>query len=624
MKSTLKYALGAALGMVAVVPAMAQDNFPDVPENHWVYENLGELKREGLLVGYPDGLYRGARPASRYELAAAIHAVWKRLKGITDGLDARVKALEEQIGGADNGDMKGLRDQLAAMQADLNRMKSWGDDLDGLKKMMEEFRAELKQMGVDVDQVKKDIADLQDRVKALEARKPAVDIHGDATLLVLNGHGDDNNFGVTPGFRLTGVRRGQRAGQPGGSMVQDFTVLHEAAFQFKSTNDEGPKWQATLVTGNLFGAGALGDQTQDQYLAGFSEPSQDVYFQDFFVDIDTSVMGVGFQAIVGRQGYQISPYMLKRVDDTTFFKNDRWDNGDWMFDGALLKFKFGGVNLHTWAGRNSARNSVNGVPIQQMFNPQTGAVIDQSLGVRLNIPITDMGSVDLAYMWLDSNFVGANGDRVNVFGGDLNLKFADKIKFNGGYVKTPFTQGTSSRLDQDNAAWHGSLAYEGANFGVGAGYRRVEQNFGAPGWWGRIGSFWNPVNIEGFNANAYFNVSPEFTLWGKAEFAREVNDLVNLGSKDKLNTFTIGLKYAMKNGWNFMASYEDANFEAPGADAQERWYTFGFGYDLSKQANFRITYQASDVKNATNSGYTGLPAARYRGGLLSTQFTFKF
>jgi hypothetical protein len=75
MKRTLKYALTAVLAVGLVAPAFAQtDNFPDVPENHWAYEALARLKKDGLLVGYPDGLFRGPRPASRYELAVAVHA----------------------------------------------------------------------------------------------------------------------------------------------------------------------------------------------------------------------------------------------------------------------------------------------------------------------------------------------------------------------------------------------------------------------------------------------------------------------------------------------------------------------------------------------------------------------
>src|ERR1700722_15831569 len=125
MKRSTKLALSLVLSAALVMPAVAQDNFPDVPANHWAYEALARMKRDGLLVGYPDGLYRGSRPASRYELAVAMHAVYTNLRGLIDGLDAQIKA----IGAINPQDIQNLKDQLAALQNEVNAMKGWGDDI---------------------------------------------------------------------------------------------------------------------------------------------------------------------------------------------------------------------------------------------------------------------------------------------------------------------------------------------------------------------------------------------------------------------------------------------------------------------------------------------------------------
>jgi hypothetical protein len=126
MKRTFKYALSAILTAAIVMPAMAsQDNFPDVPDNHWAFEALQRLKKDGILVGYPDGLFRGNRPASRYELAVAIHAAYTNLKSVTDGLDSQIKALGDKLNGvATTADVQNLRDALTALQNDVNGMKS--------------------------------------------------------------------------------------------------------------------------------------------------------------------------------------------------------------------------------------------------------------------------------------------------------------------------------------------------------------------------------------------------------------------------------------------------------------------------------------------------------------------
>ena len=48
-------------------------NFPDVSENHWAYEYVKSLADRGLIVGYPDGEFKGDRSMTRYEFAAVIY-----------------------------------------------------------------------------------------------------------------------------------------------------------------------------------------------------------------------------------------------------------------------------------------------------------------------------------------------------------------------------------------------------------------------------------------------------------------------------------------------------------------------------------------------------------------------
>src|SRR5437016_10762653 len=118
MNRTLKYALSAALSALIIVPALAQDNFPDVQESHWAYKDLLRMKQEGLLVGYPDGLFRGGRPASRYELAVAIAAVWNNLKGQLDSLNSQISDLKSKLDQAPTkADLDALRDAISALQA---------------------------------------------------------------------------------------------------------------------------------------------------------------------------------------------------------------------------------------------------------------------------------------------------------------------------------------------------------------------------------------------------------------------------------------------------------------------------------------------------------------------------
>jgi hypothetical protein len=50
--------------------ADAAAGFKDVPLNHWAYPALQQLQADGIVLGYPDGTFKGKRPITRYELAA--------------------------------------------------------------------------------------------------------------------------------------------------------------------------------------------------------------------------------------------------------------------------------------------------------------------------------------------------------------------------------------------------------------------------------------------------------------------------------------------------------------------------------------------------------------------------
>ena len=119
----------AVVAMIAVVafaaPALAATNpFMDVPQGHWAYDAVGLLASRGIISGYPDGAYKGAQPATRYEMASLV---------------ARA---------------------LVAVDAD----KASKQDLELLKKLVLEFKDELDALGVKVDQLDKRVAVLEENL----------------------------------------------------------------------------------------------------------------------------------------------------------------------------------------------------------------------------------------------------------------------------------------------------------------------------------------------------------------------------------------------------------------------------------------------------------------------------
>lgn len=643
MKRTLTLALTAVLGAAIAVPAMAQDNFPDTPANHWAYDSLSKLKKDGLLVGYPDGLFRGSRPASRYELAVATHAVYLNLKTVTDGLQEQLKALQEK----QPTDLTDVRNAISALQSDVAALKGYGDDIASLKKLTETFDKELRSLGVDVEAIKRDLSDLTERVKKLEARKPSVEISGDVNLLLLGGNSRDDRFGLDKDGRINGISAdGAKAG-----LTKDLTILHEGAFTFQGTNETGPKWKATLVSGNMIGsnAGATAFGDQSSLVGGaYGTPNSDFYVQDFAIKFDTSVAGLGFGVDAGRIGYKISPYILQRPDFTSYYSNDRWDNGEYRFDGAVLGFNLGGAKLDVIAANSSKITSTNGVDINTLVasnNLLPGTVqtntIDRTLGLNLKTKLSNLGTIDLAYLWLDSDSalnvpVNAStklANRISVFGGDVSLG-EGAIKLDGGYHKSQLQYNTSNVSDKDNSAWNAQLSYKADKFKVFGGYREVEVNYVAPGDWGRLGIIRNPGNIKGFQVGADYDISSSLKLSALGEFDKGKKDISGYAwdTSSKMESYQVKLAYSLNSNLGLTLGYEDTKVkDLPGGAVEPhfRWTTLGLGYGLGNNAKLSLQYEISDHEGLNSSvlgsAYgTAFPTGKATGGLLTTQLTVKF
>jgi predicted RNase H-like nuclease (RuvC/YqgF family) len=125
-----------AMGQVTSVSQLS-----DVQPTDWAFQALQSLvERYGCIAGYPDGTYRGNRAMTRYEFAAGLNACMDRVNEL-----------------------------IASATADLVRK----EDLEALRKLQEEFAAEL--------------ATLRGRVDALEARTSTLEAQQFSTTTKLNG-----------------------------------------------------------------------------------------------------------------------------------------------------------------------------------------------------------------------------------------------------------------------------------------------------------------------------------------------------------------------------------------------------------------------------------------------------
>ena len=141
---------GGLINNQAAYAITSVDELTDVSSNVWAYEALKDLvEKYNVIEGYPDKTFRGARTASRYELAAA--------------LSATVKAIGQDI-------------------ARLGAEKASKEDLATVARLQQEFATELQA--------------LRARTEALEARATKIEAKNDeqdnrlAVLEKLNVYGD--------------------------------------------------------------------------------------------------------------------------------------------------------------------------------------------------------------------------------------------------------------------------------------------------------------------------------------------------------------------------------------------------------------------------------------------------
>jgi S-layer homology domain len=105
-------ALTAALSFG--VSAHAQTSFADVPAGHWAQEAIKRAVDCGIILGYPDGTFRGKQAITRYEAAAMIGRLLDAIKEGKCGLTGTGAPVE-----MDTAAMEALQNAVQELSADL-------------------------------------------------------------------------------------------------------------------------------------------------------------------------------------------------------------------------------------------------------------------------------------------------------------------------------------------------------------------------------------------------------------------------------------------------------------------------------------------------------------------------
>jgi Carbohydrate-selective porin, OprB family/S-layer homology domain len=196
----------------------------DVAPTEWAYQALQSLvERYGCIVGYPDQTYRGNRALTRWEFAA--------------GLNACINAIERLI-----------QENVAVFK----------EDIDTLKRLAEEFEAELTALGGRVDNLEGRVAYLEDHQFSTTTK-----LTGQVIFALTDAFGGASENGQEDNYNTTFSDRVRL------NFVTSFTGKDELLTRIQATNIIDPRPATDTAPGNearlSFQSG--GDTSNDAFLS---------------------------------------------------------------------------------------------------------------------------------------------------------------------------------------------------------------------------------------------------------------------------------------------------------------------------------------------------------------------
>ena len=129
--------------------ALAQAQpFADIPAGHWAADAVARVAELGIVIGFPDGTFRGNEGFTRYQAALVV----SRLLDVVERDMAALRAFSE-------AEISALRNAVAELAADLDTLGTRVSTLEQtLLSEIELLRAQLAQLTAELDAIRADIA----------------------------------------------------------------------------------------------------------------------------------------------------------------------------------------------------------------------------------------------------------------------------------------------------------------------------------------------------------------------------------------------------------------------------------------------------------------------------------
>lgn len=117
-KKVLAILTGLTVGMSSTAFAAMADSFTDVPKDHWSYQALDYLAKEGIIDGMGDNTFQGGRTMTRYEMASIVAKAMQK-----NDLNYGDKTVLEKLEGEYAGEISTLKKQVDQNTKDIKGLK---------------------------------------------------------------------------------------------------------------------------------------------------------------------------------------------------------------------------------------------------------------------------------------------------------------------------------------------------------------------------------------------------------------------------------------------------------------------------------------------------------------------
>ena len=688
MKKASLFASAAAVSALALtaVPALAdtpaaggQGPFADVPAEHWAYESVQRLQNQGIVIGYPDGTYGGRRAMTRYEFAVAIARLLDLIGRIQQAPSGPAGITEAQLterlrGFATQAQVDELRRLVTEFQ---NELTTLGVDLDAVRRRLDNLEGRVANIENEMKRVRiSGAANLYARVNQGRGDSAFIDYDG-----FLIGTPGNNNTGLVSdlfkAFTETRVLHDidlnidARLGETANARVK-LNFGNYLPFLNSIVGFDGSRSSFAGTAGA--GSGTLGGR-------GVNQTQEQTVYQAY-IEAPIRLPGLGGVALrAGRIPAQFTPYTLRQIDTDSYFSNDKTDLGDIPVDGAQIVTKLGpigitglaakvdpikhvsniqgedqldnvGYGLYAGAtfspfvggfqGVNGSFAGLGGRPVQSSVAPGVnGAMaVENIAAIRATFGAPRIGTVGASYIALGGEQPGVDFttpgtlntiNRVYVYGADLNTTLGP-VALTASYTQSDSklrvgNDDLRNRRTDDNYAYDiaGGLTFGGVD--IVGGYRYIKPYFAAPGYWGKLGSWVNPVDIRGPYIRADYAFAPGLALTGEGHFYEGTGTtgnnggVIGLGGDDGITNFKVGLKYGLTAASAVDLGVEYTTYDlATGGEPKEIFYNLGFGYSFSPVASLKLLYQLAEFDNDGSAFGAGLGD----GAVAAAQFSVKF